>query len=93
MIIAFTFILTSIFQYYLYLRSANNKVKFKELLITISTVFIYVFIYPIFFYFLYESENYMEFPLYSQTIIIGSIGTIFAIITYIFWRFEKRRSI
>ena len=93
MIIAFTFILTSIFQYYLYLRSANNKVKFKELFITSSTVFIYVFIYPIFLYFLCANENYIEFPIYSQTIIIGSIGTVFAIITYIYWRFEKRRSI
>lgn len=92
MIIALTFILTCIFQFVLYDKSAKKKSKFNELLITLTTVCIYVFVYPIIFYFIYESENYINFSLFNQAIIIGVIGTVFTVITYIFWRFEKRRN-
>ncbi len=92
MIIAFTFILTSIFQFILYNKSTKKKDKPNELIISLIIVFTYIFIYPIIFYFIYKNDNHINFSFFTQAFTFGSIGTIFTTITYIFWRFEKRRN-
>lgn len=92
MIIALTFILTSIFQYIFYFRNNQKEKKINDFLITIIVILIYFFIHPFIFYHFFDKYNYMKIPLIFQILIIGSIGTFFALLTYIFWRLEKRKS-
>lgn len=92
MVIVLIFIFTSIFQFIFYKKNHKKRNKINDFLITIIVILIYIFIYPILVYMSYQKENYINFSFFSQIMIIGSIGTIFALITYAFWCFEKKRN-
>ena len=91
MIIALAFIITSIFQYYLYYKNHKKEKKIDDLLITISFVLIYILIYPFLGYIFSEKYNLYKMSYSFQTIIIGGAGIFFTLITYFFWLLEKRK--
>ncbi|OIP46710.1 MAG: hypothetical protein COZ16_01000 [Flavobacteriaceae bacterium CG_4_10_14_3_um_filter_31_253] len=92
MIIALTFILTSIFQYIFYFKNNRKEKKINDFLIPKIVISNYIFIYPFLFYLFFDKYNYMKVSFIFQVLIIGSIGTFFALLTYIFWNLEKRKS-
>lgn len=93
MLIAIIFIVTSILQFFSYQKNNNREKRINDFLITITFMLIYILVYTFLFYTFYKDFNLMNFSFNFQVLVVGSIGTVFTLITNIFWFFEKRRNI
>lgn len=92
MIIALAFIITSIFQYIFYYKNYKSGKRVSNFLITAITILIYIIVHPFLGYIFYQKYNYYNMPYIFQVIIIGGLGIIFALITRVFWYFDKENN-